>query len=191
MLIWRQSISPKSSIWVFPFFSDHDHDHDAGSWGGSSTEHGFSLFWCLVPFPVLCSPCVQGIKRKINSTNLLKVLWHLIFASSVCRRRFLIHISNLKENITLATLLLFNHREQNPQEGWLQAMKKPDVTEDIWNRSFLFLKVWKFILRHSVQHHWGEVFREGRPCCSFSSSNKDIWFNCITQFPPRDYSIVI
>lgn len=84
-----------------------------------SKVHGFSFLWCLVPFPVLCSPCVQRIKRKINPMKLLKVLWRLIFASSVCRKASLIHISNLKENITVSDSALFNRTEQNTQEGRL------------------------------------------------------------------------
>lgn len=53
---------------------------------GESTVRGFfPPIWCLVPFPALCKPCPQRIKRKINLAKLLKVFCHRIFASSVCR----------------------------------------------------------------------------------------------------------
>lgn len=89
------------------------------------------LCFTLVSCSISClSPCVQKIKRKINPVKPLKVLWRLIFASSVWKE-FLVRISNLKENITVSDSALFNHTGTKRSGRKVKSLQMPDVTEDI------------------------------------------------------------
>lgn len=60
----------------------------------------------------------------------LKVLWRLIFASSVWNE-FQIHISSLKENITVSDSALFKHTETKHSGRKVINLQMPDVTGDI------------------------------------------------------------
>lgn len=60
----------------------------------------------------------------------LKVLWRLIFASSVWKE-FQIHISNLKENITVSDSASFNRTETKHSGRKVINLQMPDVTGDI------------------------------------------------------------
>lgn len=88
---------------------------------GGNTVQYMALLYYGVSFHFLYyrAHVFKGSKEKTKPTKLLEVLWHLIFASSVCRKGSLIHISNVKENITVSSSALFNRTEQNTQEGRL------------------------------------------------------------------------
>lgn len=127
------------------------------------TQYSTALLSSGVSFHFLCQPVCSKDQRGKKSIpwRRWRFLWRLIFASSVWKQ-FQIHISNLKENITVSDSAFFARTETKHSGRKVRNLQMSKVTGDKWSRSALFF----FLLNQTpgswcvwVQHHGVRIIR--------------------------------